>query len=230
MDENNQEMQNAPAAAPQAQNASASAPETQIESVSTAGSGLNAEKIFWGLCILLIAGFFLFFAFGGLVAPVNAASQNGAVQPYKAAPYAGAQPSARQQQAAAPAGGQLAPANNGVQEVTLTVQGGTYYPNPIRVKKGVPVKITADLGSVRGCASGIVMPDFGIRKNVRAGDNTIEFTPDKSGTFDFSCSMGMYRGQIVVEDADGTVANFKGTAPAIKASCGANGGGCGCGG
>ena len=176
---------------------------------------MNSEKIFWAMVVVLVAGFAMFLAFGGLAAPVNAAVQQQA----QAAPQA--------------SGGQLAEVKNGIQEVTLTVQSGEYYPNPIRVKKGVPVKLVADLSSVRGCASSIVIPEFGVRKVVRQGDNTIEFTPGKSGTFDFSCSMGMYRGKIVVEEADGTVVAFSGSAPAPSASggsCGAGGGGCGCGG
>lgn len=205
--------------------------EMQRTQVAMPSSTLNAEKAFWVLVIAVVAGFFLFLAFGGLVAPVSAAVQQGgnAFQPPSGGGLLAAQPSP------APTGGELAPVKNGVQEITLTVQGGTYYPSPIRVKKGVPVKITADLSSVRGCASSIVIPEFGVRKVVRQGDNAIEFTPGKSGTFGFSCSMGMYRGTIVVEESDGTVANFKGAAPVAAAgaggaSCGAGGGGCGCGG
>ena len=182
---------------------------------------MNSEKIFWAMVVVLVAGFAMFLAFGGLVAPVNAAVQQQA------------QANGDSYSSGGSAGGQLAAVANGFQEVTLTVQGGEYYPNPIRVKKGIPVKLVADLSSVRGCASSIVIPEFGVRKVVRQGDNVIEFTPDKSGTFQFSCSMGMYRGKIVVEDADGTVAAFSGSVPAPSASggsCGAGGGGCGCGG
>jgi len=194
---------------------------------------MNSQKIFWMMVAVLIAGFFLFMAFGVAVKPANAVFPPSAGQQI-AAPYKQAAPSPSQVQGQqAPSGsGILAPLNNGVQEVQLTVQGGNYMPNPIVVKKGVPVKLVADLGTVRGCASSIVIPDFGVRKTVQAGDNEITFTPDKSGTFQFSCSMGMYQGTIVVQDADGTVADFKGTAkPAGTGSCGmsAGKGGCGCG-
>lgn len=198
-----------------------------LETQNASGAGrsfvLNVEKIFWGLAIAVVAGFFLFFAFAGLVAPANAAGQqNSGGQQYLAPP---SQP------------GQLSPpptVKNGVQEVTLSVQGGSYMPNPIRVKKGMPVRLVADIGAMPGCSKSVVIPEFGIRKVVRAGDNLIEFTPDKSGTFDFSCSMGMYRGKIVVEEADGSVVQYSGTPKAQQAggtpSCGAGGGGCGCGG
>ncbi len=197
--------------------------ETQSASGAGQSSALNAERIFWGLAIAAVAGFFLFFAFAGLVAPVSAAvQQNSGGQQYFAPP---SQPA------------QLSPpptVKNGVQEVTLFVQGGNYMPNPIRVKKGMPVRLVSDLGAMPGCSKSIVMPDFGVRKVLRQGDNIIEFTPDKSGTFDFSCSMGMYRGKIVVEEADGSVAQYSGAPTAQQAggtpSCGAGGGGCGCGG
>ena len=171
---------------------------------------MNSEKIFWGLAVLLMAGFFAFLISGSFVAPVNAAQQD-------------LQLGAQAQPASVGAGG--------VQEVTLTVQGGTYYPNPMRVKKGVTVRLTADLNSVRGCATSIVIPEFGVSKYFRPGDNVLEFTPGKSGTFDFGCSMWMYTGKIVVEEADGTVAEFTGDAPAAPVgSCGGSSGGCGCGG
>lgn len=197
---------------------------------------MDSKKIFWLMALAIIAGFFVFLALG-VVAPVSASGQNGA--------YGATQPSANVYAAPLPpqsagaelsapqpaAGGTLAPVNGGVQEVTLTVQGGNYYPNPIVVKKGVSVRLIADIGKMPGCSKSIVIPEFGIRKTVSSSDNLIEFTPGKSGTFQFSCSMGMYRGTIVVQEADGTVAAYTGSAPAAKAgSCGANGGGCGCGG
>lgn len=181
---------------------------------------MNEEKIFWALAITVLGGMVLFLAFGSIVLPANAA-QAPVLQ--AAAPSSAA--------AGAP-GGQLAAVKGGVQEVVLSVQGANYYPNPIRVKKGVPVRLVADISSMPGCSKSIVIPEFGIRKTVSTGDNLMEFTPDKSGTFDFSCSMGMYRGKIVVEEADGSVAAYAGSAPAPSAgghACGM-GGGCGCGG
>ena len=176
---------------------------------------MNSEHIFWLMAVVLAAGFFAFLAFGIGVTPANAAES---------------QQLAGGSNTAAPSSGNLAPVQNGVQVIQLYVQGSNYYPNPIRVKKGIPVQLVGDISRIPGCAKSIVIPDFGIRKVLSASDNTIEFTPDKSGTFDFSCSMGMYRGTIVVEDADGKVAAFTGTAPKTTASCGVGGGGCGCGG
>ncbi|OGI12672.1 hypothetical protein A3K64_03795 [Candidatus Micrarchaeota archaeon RBG_16_36_9] len=125
----------------------------------------------------------------------------------------------------------LATVTNGVQVIQLSVQGANYYPNPIRVKKDIPVQLIADINNMPGCSKSIVIPEFGITKSVSTSDNKIEFTPSKSGTFQFSCSMGMYLGQIIVEEVDGSVAAYTGSTPVTSGgSCGGSSGGCGCGG
>ena len=89
--------------------------------------------------------------------------------------------------------------NNGeVQRVDLTVKDFNYYPQVLNLKYGVPVEIAVDTKKVKGCLQSIVIQDFGIRKYVTAADNLIKFTPNKKGTFSFSCSMGMGYGKIVV--------------------------------
>lgn len=126
----------------------------------------------------------------------------------------------------------VAPVQGGKQIIKLTIQGGTYYPNPVRLKKNVPVVLDVDMASVRGCYRGIQIPAFNVKKIVSENDNKIEFTPDKAGTFGFSCLMGMGKGQIVVEDEAGNVPVLNTVAQDIPkgGSCGAGGGGCGCGG
>ena len=48
----------------------------------------------------------------------------------------------------------------GAQEVTITVQAG-YAPAEVRVKRGVPVRLTFDRQETSGCSEEIVIPDFG---------------------------------------------------------------------
>ncbi|MEK6863016.1 MAG: cupredoxin domain-containing protein [Nanoarchaeota archaeon] len=88
--------------------------------------------------------------------------------------------------------------NNGEQIVQLSMRDYNYYPNVINLKYNVPAKIIVDTNKVKGCLQSIVIPDFGVRKYVTAKDNIISFTPNKKGTFSFSCSMGMGFGKIVV--------------------------------
>ncbi len=120
----------------------------------------------------------------------------------------------------------------GKQVISLSMQNGNYYPNTIRVKKGVPVEIDVDMKSVGGCYRSIRIPAFGVQKTVTTADNKIEFTPDRAGTFGFSCSMGMGTGKLIVEDEAGNVPSSVNTVSQdipSGGSCGASGGGCGCG-
>jgi len=95
---------------------------------------------------------------------------------------------------------QAAP-SGGVQEITIKMEPIAYSPNYIVLKKDVPVKMTFQADKNAGCTRSIVMPAFNIRKTVaQGGTATVEFTPTKTGTFPFSCSMNMARGTIVVEN------------------------------
>ncbi|MEK6933155.1 MAG: cupredoxin domain-containing protein [Nanoarchaeota archaeon] len=89
--------------------------------------------------------------------------------------------------------------NNGEEQVVdLTVKDYNYYPPIINLKYNIPAKIIVDTDKVKGCLQSIVIPDFKVRKFVTSKDNVISFTPNKKGTFSFSCSMGMGFGKIVV--------------------------------
>jgi sulfite exporter TauE/SafE len=89
----------------------------------------------------------------------------------------------------------------GVQYVNTTLESGS-YPS-IVIEKGTPVRwvMDADASSINGCNNRINIPFAGI-SNYRfvAGENVIEFTPVESGSFGYSCWMGMISGQIKVVD------------------------------
>ena len=87
----------------------------------------------------------------------------------------------------------------GSQEVTITVQAG-YAPSEVKVRRGVPVRLTFDRQETSGCSEEIVIPEFGIRKFLPAFQKTtIELTPEKAGAFDFTCGMSMLHGKLIVE-------------------------------
>ena len=88
--------------------------------------------------------------------------------------------------------------NGNSQVVELTIKNYNYFPNVLKFKKGELAKIIVDTKSVRGCFASILIPDLGIKKFVTGNDNIIEFTPTKTGTFRFSCPMGMGSGKIIV--------------------------------
>ncbi|WP_312105791.1 sulfite exporter TauE/SafE family protein [Lachnoclostridium sp.] len=85
-----------------------------------------------------------------------------------------------------------------VQIVNTTLNSGRY--EPITVQAGIPVKwiITAENGSINGCNNRIYIPEYGIEKKFEIGENIIEFTPEKAGTYRYSCWMGMIRSTITV--------------------------------
>jgi|SRR3989344_929288 len=88
--------------------------------------------------------------------------------------------------------------NNNIQKITLSIKDYNYYPNTIKVKAGVPVRINLDK-SVVGCYRSFTIRDFGISKRLATPEDYVEFTPTKKGTYTFSCAMGMGRGKIIVE-------------------------------
>ncbi len=94
-----------------------------------------------------------------------------------------------------------ADSKGGVQEVLITVSGA-YSPSKVSVVAGRPVRLIFDRQETETCSDQVSFPDFGITRSLPAFEKTlIEFTPDKSGEFAFTCSMGMYRGTLVVESS-----------------------------
>ncbi|MDQ6718018.1 MAG: cupredoxin domain-containing protein [Gemmatimonadota bacterium] len=89
----------------------------------------------------------------------------------------------------------------GTQEIKITVKGA-YSPNVIVVKQGAPVKLDFYRDETSSCSEEVVFGDFGIARKLPAFKTTsIEFTPDKTGEFTFTCGMNMMRGTLVVEPA-----------------------------
>lgn len=86
-----------------------------------------------------------------------------------------------------------------VQVIKMTQLASEYSPSTLRVKSGVPVRWIITSKSSFSCASSIVIPSLGIRTNLKKGENVILFTPTQKGSIPYSCSMGMYRGVILVE-------------------------------
>ncbi len=86
-----------------------------------------------------------------------------------------------------------------VAEFTIRVDGG-YAPNAIEVARGSRVRLTFDRQEDNPCSEEVVVPDFGIRRDLPAFARTVvEFTADTAGTHQFACGMGMLRGRIIVK-------------------------------
>jgi heme/copper-type cytochrome/quinol oxidase subunit 2 len=78
----------------------------------------------------------------------------------------------------------------------IAVEGGSFYykPNEIHVKAGQPVKITL---TSKDMMHDFNIDELGVKIPVtKAGaSNSVEFTPTKTGTFEFYCSVGNHRAQ-----------------------------------
>jgi sulfite exporter TauE/SafE/plastocyanin domain-containing protein len=111
--------------------------------------------------------------------------------------------------ATGPGGGAFAPViENGVQIVNSTLSGGRYP--AITVQQGIPVKwtINAPQGSINGCNNRMIIREYKIEYRFKPGENILEFTPDKTGRFAYSCWMGMIRSSITVVEEGQSVADI----------------------
>lgn len=93
--------------------------------------------------------------------------------------------------------------NMTVQKFTVTASNFTFTPKTLTVKKGQPVEITF---TNAGGAHDFVINEFTVKTQILASgkSETVTFTPDKTGTFDYYCSVGNHRamgmqGTITVE-------------------------------
>ena len=93
-------------------------------------------------------------------------------------------------------------AQNGIQEVTVTVDGG-YEPSQIVVQAGQPVRLKFARKDPSSCLEEVRFPDFQIAQILPLNQTTaIEFTPEQPGNYTFTCGMNMFRGVIEVQPAE----------------------------
>jgi plastocyanin domain-containing protein len=90
----------------------------------------------------------------------------------------------------------------GAQEVEILVQGG-YAPDRIEVVTGRPVRLTFVRKESNPCSEELVIPAFGIRRALTPNrPTTVEFTPPAPGRYEFTCGMGMLRGEVIASEGD----------------------------
>jgi sulfite exporter TauE/SafE/copper chaperone CopZ len=87
---------------------------------------------------------------------------------------------------------------SGVQIVNSTLLSNRYP--AITVQQGIPVRwiINAPPGSINGCNNRMIIREYGIQHTFKQGGNVIEFIPEKTGRFRYSCWMGMINSTITV--------------------------------
>jgi plastocyanin domain-containing protein len=88
----------------------------------------------------------------------------------------------------------------GMRTMTVVVRGG-YDPGTITTEVGQPLRLVFDRQETSSCSEEIVIPEFGIKRFLPAFEKTtVEITPEKAGTYDFMCGMGMLHGKLIVRD------------------------------
>lgn len=87
-----------------------------------------------------------------------------------------------------------------IQEVQINLTYGKY--GDILVQKGKKVKliINVDKKYLTGCNDTVVIKEFNIKQELKEGENIIEFTPNKIGTYSMNCWMNMIKNNIKVVD------------------------------
>lgn len=116
----------------------------------------------------------------------------------------------------------------GVQEVTITVDGG-YEPSYIVVQAGQPVRLNFYRKDPSSCLEEVRFPDFRIAQALPVNQTTaIAFTPTQPGRYEFACGMNMFRGTVEVVANNGQavlpepLTNVKPTQPPSNAVEAAN--------
>ncbi len=86
-----------------------------------------------------------------------------------------------------------------VQEIHMIQKWNGYEPNSLKIQAGKKIRWIIDSTNPYSCASQIMVPGLGISEQLKGWENIIEFVAPASGEVPFSCSMGMYRGNFIVE-------------------------------
>ncbi len=89
-------------------------------------------------------------------------------------------------------------------QVVRSEIGEASFPD-IVVVKDIPVRwlIEVPEENYNECNKAIVIPEYGIEKELSIGTNVVEFTPTKAGNFGYTCWMGMIKANIrVVENTE----------------------------
>jgi len=91
--------------------------------------------------------------------------------------------------------------NADYQTVKMELTYSGYRPNVLYIKKGVPVRWVIDVKQMSGCTNAIMIESLGIKKNLKIGENIIEFMPPENvSEIKFSCWMRMVWGKFIIMD------------------------------
>ncbi len=128
----------------------------------------------------------------------------------------------------------LPPIVNGKQILKMDASSNSYTPNKLKVRAGIPVRWEITDKGTSGCTNAVISKGlFEGQIALTPGTTSVkEFTPEKPGTYKFSCWMGMVSGVLEVVDDKGNVPAAAATEviPSGASGCGCGGGSGSCGG
>lgn len=88
---------------------------------------------------------------------------------------------------------------DGAQTASVTITDKGFEPASLKLKAGVPAKVSFTRKTDETCAKEVVLKDYGINQKLPLNETVIvEFTPRK-GEFAFGCGMNMLKGKLIVE-------------------------------
>ena len=85
-----------------------------------------------------------------------------------------------------------------VQTLTIDTSSGSFNPNVVKAKAGVPLELTFSQAP-GGCMSGVMFPDLGVNEDLTAGAKTVKLPALDAGEYTFYCQMQMVSGTLVIE-------------------------------
>ena len=93
----------------------------------------------------------------------------------------------------------------GQQTGVITVSPGSYSPENIAIKAGLPTTLIFRSQNAQGCVAALVIPSLGVQTVLPAnGDSKLDLGTPKPGRIDYSCAMGMYSGTITISAPEGS--------------------------
>jgi thiol-disulfide isomerase/thioredoxin len=86
-----------------------------------------------------------------------------------------------------------------IQKATIVVDAEGYRPRGLKLRRGVPTRLTFIRKVAEGCGTEIVIPAYGISRPLPLKvPVVVSFTPNRSGRVKLTCGMDMFRGWLIV--------------------------------
>jgi len=95
------------------------------------------------------------------------------------------------------------PRRRGLQSgaIDIDVADGVYEPDVIEARRGVPLTLRFHRRDPSPCAEQVIFQGLDVSASLPVGKTRIiQFTPEQSGVFRFTCQMQMYQGKLRVLD------------------------------